>query len=150
MAPAPLTGGSPHLPLWSPHFFPSCLPEEGPQVAHREAFVSLSLLSPPSDKNPGTVSTGAGFQEPPQCVATSGPWEPSPSALRLLPILQFVPGSQQPWLPLPVSQLRQQKLRGVKQLPQGHAATIWRNQDLNPNPCSGPRGEGSRLWSQNI
>lgn len=65
---------------------------EGPKWLTEGPLSPHSLLPHPSAKNPGNVSTGAGFQGPPQCVATSKLW----SALRILPILSFVQPSNSP------------------------------------------------------
>lgn len=115
MVPVPLTGWSPHLPLWSSHFFPTYLPEGGPQVADRGVLVSLLLASSPVDQEPWQRLHQCRFPRAPQCIATSKPWEPpvSPQDPSHPFLCSRLPTAL---IPTPISQLREQKLRGAKQL----------------------------------
>lgn len=111
MVPIPLPGRS-HLPLWSSHFFPIHLPEGGPQVADRRAFVSPLLASSPICQESWQCLHWCRFPRAPAVrsheQAVVSPQDPShPFLCSSLPTAL---------IPTPISQLREPKLRGAKQL----------------------------------
>lgn len=118
---------------------------KGPKWLTEGPLSPSSLLSHPSDKNLGNVSTtGAGFQEPPQ---GGGHRRHQPSGT--FPSFTLFQPPNSPGYHTPSPSWGNRSSEGSSNLPKV-TQLQWKRQDLNPNLCSAPQGEGSRLWSQNI